>query len=181
MINYSKKNLTFLLAVFILTAIFSSGILDKRENYWAEASFWNTIKAWVTINPLSVKVAAPLDVQVNKVFKITAEVVNKGEEKINNTKGEIFLPREGIVFLKKNPVQKVGVIPPKKEKKVSWSVKGEKEGYYVISISVSGELQEQVFSAEDSIMVRVIKPLPKGKTWELFQNLFDFFQEWFMF
>ena len=60
-------------------------------------------------------------------------------------------------------------------------MRGEEVGNYFISVSVSGELREQVVSAEDSIMVKVVKLLPKGKTWELFQNLFDFFQERFRF
>lgn len=175
MLNHSKKISLPLLAVFILTAVF---FFD-----FAQASFWDTIRAWVTINPLSVDVSAPVEVEINKVFQVKAEVINKGEGKIKNTKGEIFLPREGIVLLKKNPVQEIGVIPPKKEKKIFWSVKGEKEGYYVISVLVTGELKEQIVSAEDSTMVKVIEKSVPGRKYGfgLFQSFFDFFQEWFRF
>ena len=163
--SHSKKISTFLLAVLILTAIFFSGIIGKKENYWAQASLWDIIKAWVTINPLSVDVSAPEEVEINKVFKITAKAVNRGEERIENAKGEIFLPDE-LVLLKKDPVQKIGVIMGKKEKKISWTVKGKEIGNYFISVSASGELKGDLVSAEDSTMVKVIKPLPRGKARE---------------
>ncbi len=170
MLNYFKKKSLFLLVVFVLTAIFFSGP--------AQASLWDFIRAWVTINPLLVDVSAPAEVEINKTFQVRAGVVNKGEEKIENAKAEIFLPPE-LVLLKKDPVQEIGVIPPKKEKKISWSVKGEKEGSYVISVSASGELRGEIIKAEDTTMVTVmvIKPSPKGKALEWFQNLFDFFRE----
>lgn len=172
--SYSKKISTFLLAVLILTAIFFSGS--------AQASLWDTIRAWVTINPLSVDVSTPGEVEINKVFKITAEVINKGEEKVENAKREIFLPDE-LVLLRKDPVQKIGVISGKKEKKISWAVKGEEIGNYVISVKVSGELEGKEVSAEDSTMVKVIKKTVPGerKGLNLFQRFFDFFQEWFRF
>ena len=178
--SYSKKISTFLLAVLILTAIFFPGIIGKKENYWAQASLWDIIKAWVTINPLSVDVSIPSEVEVGKVFKVTAKAVNRGEERIENAKGEIFLPDE-LVLLKRDPVQKIGVIMGKKEKKISWSVKGEEIGSYFVSVSASGELRGYEVSAEDGTMIKVKKPFPKGKTWGWFQNLFDFFQGWLRF
>jgi len=178
--NPIKKIPLFLLTVFILTAVFFSGALDKRENYFAQASLWDVIKAWVIINPLSVEVSVPAEVEINKVFKVEAKAINKGEEKIENGKAEIFLP-EGLSLLKKNPIQKIGAISPRKEKKIRWSIKGEEIGNYFISISVSGELRGQGISDEDSVMVKVIKPFPKGKTLEWFQNIFNSLQEWLKF
>lgn len=181
MSDYSKKISNFLLTVFILTAIFFSGS--------AQASLWDTIKAWVTINPLFVDVSAPAKVEINQVFKVEAKIINKGEEKIENAKAEIILP-EGLILFKNDPIQEIGVILGKKEKGVTlgkkekrifWLVKGEGIGEYFISISVSGELKGQLVSAEDTAMVKVIKPIPKGKAWGWFQNLFDFFQERFGF
>ncbi|PIR01588.1 MAG: hypothetical protein CO031_02005 [Candidatus Nealsonbacteria bacterium CG_4_9_14_0_2_um_filter_37_38] len=180
MLNHSKKISFFLLAVFVLTAIFFSGIIDKKETYFAQASFWDIIRAWVTINPLSVDISAPAQVEVDKLFKVETKLINNGEEKIENVKGEIFLP-PALTLLKKDPIQEIGIIPPKKEKKIFWSVRGEKIGSYIISVLASGELKRQLVSAEDSTMVKVIKPLPRGKTVKWFQNLFDFFQERFGF
>lgn len=174
MLSYSKKISLFLLAVFFLTAIFFSG--------FAQASFWDMIKAWVTINPLSVDVSTLKEVEIDKVFKVTAKIINKGGEKIENAKGEIFLP-EGLVLLKKDPVQKIGIIPPRKEKKIFWSVKGEKIGDYVISVKVSGELKEKPVSAEDSTMVKIIEKGSSGgeHRFGFFQRFFNFLREWFRF
>ena len=173
--GYVKKNLILFLVIFVLTTIFFLGKIGKTENYFAQASFWDMIWARVTINPLSVNVSAPAEVEVDKVFKVEAKLINKGEEKIEKAKGEIFLP-EGLVLLKKDPVQEIGVIQGKKEKKISWSVRGEEIGNYFILVKVLGELKGEGISAEDGTMVEVIKPLPKGKIVQWFQNLFDFFR-----
>ena len=175
MLNYFKKTTISLLAVFILTAIFFSG--------FAQASFWNMIRAWVTINPLEVGVSAPEEVEINKVFKVKAKLINKGEEKIKNARGEIFLP-SGLVLLKKDTVQKTGVIPGKKEKKISWTVKGEEIGNFGISVKVFGELRGKELSKESStIMVEIKEKAVPGKRayFDLFQRFFSLFREWFRF
>lgn len=164
--NYSKKISIFLLAIFLLIAIFFS---------FAQASFWDVIRALVTINPLSIDVSAPAEVEIDKVFKIKAEIENKGEEKIENAKGEIFLP-SGLVLLKKDTVQRIGVISNKKVKKISWSVKGEEIGNYIISVKVSGELREDLIEAQDSTMFEVKESFPKRNFW---QRFFDIFRKWF--
>ena len=179
-----KKNSLFFLAIFILIAGFCGGTINKKD-YQAQASLWDAIRAWVTINPLEVEVSAPKEVEVNKVFKITAKVINKGEEKIKNAKGEIFLPEgvEGIDFLKKNPVQKIGVIHGKKSKKISWTARGTKIGTeiegYIITVSVTGELKENLIGAEDSVLVIIEDPQEKSQSRKWYQNLFDFFRGWF--
>jgi len=170
--NCSKKIFISFLAVFILTAVFFSNS--------AQASLWNTIRAWVTINPLEVGVFAPAETEVDKVFKVEARVINKGEEKIENARGEILLS-SGLVLVRKDPVQEIGIIPGKKEKKVSWSVKGEKIGSYVITVSGSGELRGDRISAEGSTKVEVKESVRKTRHQGWFQNLFDFFQERFRF
>jgi len=169
---FIKKFLPLFLAIFILIAIFFSG--------FAQASFWDVIKAWVTINPLEVNLSAPSEVEVNKVFKIEAKVINKGKEKIEKAKGEIFLP-QGLVLLRKERVRKIGVIPGKKEKKISWSVRGKEIGNYVITISVSGELRGELISAEDSIKIQVKESLKRTSSPKWLQNFLDFFREWLSF
>ncbi len=176
---FTKKFSILFLAVFTLTAVFFSE--------FAQASFWDTIRAWVTINPLFVDVSAPAEVEVDKVFKVEAKIINKGEEKIENSEAEIFLPEdpEGLVLIQKDPVKKIGVIPGKKEKKISWSVKGEELGNYGISVKVSGVLQGKELSKEsDTIMVKIIKKTVPGggkASFNLFQRFFNLFQEWFKF
>ena len=169
--NYSKKIPLFLLAVFILTAVFFSS--------FAQASFWDMIRAWVTINPLEVDVSRPEEVEVDRIFILKAKVKNKGGEKIEGMEAEIFLPEE--LETKKDLKQKIGTLPPYKEKPISWSVKGEEAGNYVILVKASGELKEKPVSAEDSTMVKIKeKSVPGGRYYfDFFQRFFDLFREWF--
>lgn len=166
---FIKKFLPLFLAVFILIAIFFAG--------FAQASFWDIIKAWVTINPLEVNLSAPLEAEVDKVFKIEAKVINKGEEKIEDIEGEIFLP-EGLVLLKKETVQGIRVIPGRKEKKISWLVRGKEIGSYIIIVSARGELRGDLISAGDSTKVEVKESLKRRPQPKWLQSLLDFFRKW---
>ncbi len=171
-----KKTPLFFLAIFILIAGFCGGVTGKKDNR-AQASLLDAIRAWVIINPLKVDVSAPTEAEINKVFEITAEAANKGEERIENAKGEIFLP-EGIVLLKKNPVQKIGAIPGKKSKKISWTARGTATGSYVIAVSATGELKGNLISAEDSVEVEIKESIEKPRPRKWYQNIFDFFRGW---
>jgi len=177
MLSRLKKTTLFFLAIFILVAGFCGGTINKKD-YQARASLLDAIRAWVTINPLEVDVSVPAEVEINRVFKVMAEITNKGEEKIENAKGEIFLPG-GLVLLKKNPVQKIGVIKGKKSKRISWTVRGIDPGNYAITISAVGELKGDLISAEDSTVVEVKESLKKPRSRRWFQDFFDFFRGWF--
>ncbi len=172
--NYAKKVLlSFLIFfIFIIFVSFGANRLDKQL-----ASFSGIITALVRINPLEVKASAPLEVEINKAFKVGAKLINKGEEKIKNAKGEVFLP-SGLVLVKKNSTQKAGVIPGKKEKKVSWTVRGEQAGSYIVVISGSGNLNGDEVFAQDSIKVNIEESLggPGPTTW--FQDFINLFRKW---
>ncbi len=172
--GYMKKILLPIFIIFILFIFLFLGMNYMGKNL---ASLSGIITALVTINPLEVNVSAPAEVNINKVFKVEAQVVNKGEEKVKNARGEIFLPLE-IVLLQKDSVKKIGIIPGKKEKKVSWGVRGKEIGTYIISVSVSGELRGDIVRVEGNTIVKVIEktPLGQGRPFNLFQRLFDFFQ-----
>jgi len=173
--SYIKKILLFILIALVLFVFLFFG-----TNYFKKqlASLSSIITAWVTINPLEVKVSAPAEVEIDKVFKVEARLINKGEEKIENAKAEISLT-SGLDLIKKDSIQEIGVIPGKKEKKVSWSVKGIELGNHSILVKASGELRGEPITAEDTIMIKVVEFLPRGKGW--LKNLFDLFQEWFRF
>lgn len=177
-------------AIFLICFISALFFLIFWGTYYTKMNlaslFSGIITAWVTINPLEVKVSAPSEVEIDKVFKVEAEIINKGEDKIENAKGEIFFPLEPselvLVLLKKEPVQKIGVIPGKKEKTISWSVKGEEIGNYFILVKVSGELQGKELSKEsNTITVEIIEKAVPGRKarFNLFQKFFEFFQGWF--
>lgn len=166
----------FLLPIFITLALFT--LLFFGGNQMKEkslASLGNVITARVTINPLEVNISAPLETEIGKVFKVDATLINKGEEKIENSQGEIFLA-DGLVLIQKDAVRKMGIITGKKEKKASWSVKGEKIGNYVIMVLGSGELGGYGISAGSSANVEV-KESWRGVRANWFQNLLDFFRE----
>lgn len=164
--NSSKK--LFVFFVPVLAVVFFTSI--------AHASFLDIIRAFVTINPLEVKVSAPSKVEIGKVFKIEARIINKGEKRIENVQGEIFLP-EKLVLLGGGPVKKAGIVAPGKEKKISWSVKAEKIDNYVISAQVSGILEGSSLSDEGSVVVEIIEKVSPGKNrfFEFLQRIFSFF------
>lgn len=168
---FAKKFLILFLAVFIVTAIFFFGKFGQPDYYFAKASLWDTIKAKVAINPLFVFVFAPAEVEIYKIFQVEAIVKNKGKEKIENAKGEIFLPPE-IVIMKKDSVKDLGVIPGKKEKKISWAVKGGKKGNYVISVLVSGKLKGELVQADDSTIVTMKLSIQKKNFWQWIKEFF---------
>ena len=159
----------FVLTVFLFTVVLFSG---------AQASFLDIIRALVTINPLELDVLAPTEAEINKVFKVEAVATNKGEDKIENAKAEIFLPA-GLVLLQKDSMQNMGVIRGKKDKKVSWSIKGDNVGDYIISVLVSGELGGNIVSADGSVKVTLKeKSSPPGRPFTIFQRLLNTFQRW---
>lgn len=178
MLKRLRKTFLFFLAISILVAGFCGGMTIDKKDYQAQASLLDAIRAWVTINPLEVDVSAPAKVGINSVFKVTAKVTNKGEEKIKNVRGEIFL-NEKLVLLKKNPIQKMGVIQGNKSKKISWTVRGIEEGDCVITTSITGELKENLISAEDSVLVKIKNYTENYRLRRWYQNIFNFFRRWF--
>lgn len=168
-INLKTKLLIFLVAVLFF------------EVSVAHASFLDIIRALVTINPLEVSVGTPVEAEIGRVFKVEARVINKGEEKIENVKAQIFLP-EGLILQKENSIQHIGVIPGKREKNIFWQVKGEIAGDYIISVSVSGELGVDMVSADASTKITLKeKSSPPGRPLNIFEIFFDMFRGRFNF
>ncbi|MCH7604789.1 hypothetical protein IID24_02275 [Patescibacteria group bacterium] len=177
--SLKPKIFTFLLALFFFSVLSFSGLTDKKEDYIVQASILDIIRALVTINPLGLDVTAPTEAEINKVFKVEAVAINKGGDKIENAKAEIFLPA-GLVLLRKDPVQNMGVIRGRKEKKASWSVKGDSAGVYIISVLVSGELRGDIVSADATAKITLKeKPSPPGSFLNVFQRFFEAFQRLF--
>ena len=173
--DYMRKTLFSILIISVLSFILLLGIQYGGNNL---ASLFDVIVARVTINPLEVEASAPAEVEIGKVFKVTATLINKGGERIENAKGEIHIS-PGLVLLRKESIKKIGVIPGKKEKKASWSVRAKEEGTYFIMVSASGELRGYGISAEDSIKVVVKESLKGTQPQVLLQSLFDFIRGWF--
>ena len=119
-----------------------------------------------------------MEADLNRIFKVEANVINKGEVKIENVTGEIFLPIELTLSGKK--IKNIGIVPRGKAKKVSWSVKGESLGAYVISVSISGVVKGDVVTAEGTKLVTIVKKAPPpGRTPSIFKSFIDFLSNWF--
>lgn len=175
---FTEKNISiFLFTVFLIVTLFFSGIASPDGNRAAHASFLDIIRAFVTINPLTVKVSAPSEVEIGNVFKVEAKVINKGKIKIEDIKVEIFLPT-GLSLQGRNAVQMINVIQGKKERKIIWPMRGEDTGNYVITVSTSGELNGDSVSAQDSKVLTVKKKAPPpGRLSFISQNLLDFIKQ----
>ena len=158
----------FLAAVLFFTAAF--GV--------AQASFLDIIMALVAINPLEVNVTVPAETEINKVFKVEASVRNKGDDRIENAKAQIFLPA-GLVLVQKDSVHNINVIQAKTEKTVSWSVKGENTGDYIISVVASGELRGDIVSADGTAKTTLkAKAVLQGRRFNALQLFLETFQRW---
>ena len=171
--NSKIKISALVFAVFFLTVAFSSGAIVPGKVSVAEASFLDIIRALVTINPLEVDALPLTDTEINRVFRVEAVVVNKGEDMIKNAQTQIFIP-EGLVVLGGDSVRQMGVIRGEGDKKVFWQVKGEEIGRYVILVKASGILGGTEISDEGSTLVNIIEKGTRGRR-NLLQILRDFF------
>lgn len=169
--KYIKKFLFLVFLISILSFLVFLGINYRKANL---ASLSGVITAWVIINPLEVELSVPSEPEINKVFRVKAEVINKGKEKIEEMEAEIFLPEE--IKLNKDQEQEMGSLAPESKKFISWPVKGEKPGNYIISVKVSGELREELIDAEDSVMVKIKKAQKRAWPPRWLQDFFNFFQ-----
>ena len=163
--------LTF--AVFLFAAAFFSGAAVPVKTPIAQASFLDIIRALVTINPLEVDVLPLADTEIDRVFRVEAVAVNKGEDAIESAEAQIFVP-EGLVVLGGDPVKQMGVIRGGRDKKVFWQVRGEETGSYVVSVKASGILGGTEISDEDSTLVNIIERGTPGRR-SILQILRDFF------
>ena len=174
--------LTFKKKVFLLfiTVVFSLGAIGSLGVGTAQASIFDFIRAFVTINPLAVQVTAPSEADISQVFKVEANVINKGAVKIENVTAEIFLPA-GLSIVGKSKIKNIGIVPAGKEKKTSWQIKGIEIGNFFILVKASGVVKGDAVSAEGNTVLIAIKEKspPPGKSKNIFQSFFSFFQRWF--
>lgn len=182
-VNVVKKIPARLFAVFLVALLFFSGILQVSQ--WgttrvAEAGFLDTIVAFVTINPLRVRISTPSEVEVGRNFKAEVIVENRGEARISNVEVEIFIS-EGLVLVSKDVFKVVGQVSGNREKKTLWQVKGIETGNFGISVQATGRVRGNAVSAEgNTAFVTVVeKSSPPGKHTSIFQNFFSFFKKWF--
>ena len=164
------------ISVCILAVLLPAVVLFSST----QASFLDIIRALVTINPLEVVVSAPSLVETNKMFKVEARVINKGEERIGRVTAEIFLPG-GLALTKKNTVQNVGAISGRREKRIQWSVKAEQTGNYFILVSATAELKGDSITAEGNTVTVTAQEnavIKKPQPTNLLQRFLATLQRW---
>jgi len=171
-----KKNIF----IALFTALYFFGVAMPGSSHVTEASFFDFIRAFVTINPLAIDVSVPTEVEIAKNFKVDVVVINKGDVKIENTKGEIFLPAE-LSLLGKDTPKNIGAVRGGRQKKFSWSVKGESPGNYIVIVSVSGTVSGDPVNVEESTSVITVvkKTPPPRRSSNIFINLFNRLQKLF--
>lgn len=168
--NYLKKTVLVFFFVFFTIAIFFSGITPTKVTGIAEASFLDTVKSLVTINPLRVSISAPAEVELGRNFKAEILVKNRGKDKISNVRVELFTSN-GLVLISKNSFKEIGAIQGNKTKKFSWQVKGTEIGNFSILVSASAEAGENVISAEGN--TAIVSVIEKSSSPTYFSNLFQ--------
>ena len=173
MFYFERKTAVFTFLVFFTVMVFFSGTASTSH-----ASFLDVIRAFVTINPLALEVSAPRDVEIGRAFKIEAKAINKGEVKIENVTGKIFLPAE-LSLSGKSEIKKIGTIRAGREKKILWQVKGETIGRYIVTVSIDGVVGGDSVITEKTRGVEIIEKTPPGRSGNAFQAMFTFLRQLF--
>lgn len=164
---YKKTVIVFaLLFLFSALAVPISRLCDC--NFAAapivRASFLDTIKAWVTINPLEVKVAsAPREALPERPALIKGRIINQGEKEITNVQVQIFIP-EWLTLVRGEWIQELETLAPRRDEVIFWSVKGEKTGNYIITVRASGTLGEETVVNEGSVLVKISERGPQANS-----------------
>lgn len=159
-----RQKILIILAVFVFALALTPA---------ASASFSDFVRALVAVNPLEVNVWAPKEALVGQNIHVSAALKNKGAEAILNVQAEIF--PSSLTLFKGDKIQALGTILPQKEKFAFWSLRGIKEGNYVVSIKASGELGEETVSDEDSALIRIRKEGRRLYFFEFWQKLLEIF------
>jgi len=169
-------------ALFFLGTSFVStfGISQKGMVRVAEASFLDTIVAFVTINPLRVHISTPSEAELGRNFKAEVIVENRGKARISNVEVEIFISN-GLVLVSKNVSKEIGNVSGNRQKKIFWQVKGIETGNFGISVRATGAVRGDAVSAEGNTAFVTVKEKssPPGKSTNIFQSFFSFFKKWF--
>lgn len=163
--NPTLRRYRHALLLGLVLALFSLAFLPNgfhRVTPWATASFPGIVTVTVSPNPLTVTVVPPKSSVLGKAFTIKAEVENGGEVVVKNTNAEILLP-VGLILPRGDAQKNIGKIPALRTKSVSWRVLAAEEGDYIVIVQVSGEVNAQVITEQDSAIITVTAARPKGK------------------
>jgi len=177
MFTVFKKTAHPLFLVFFIVTLFLFGAI-AGERYVAHASLFDFFQSKFTINPLVVEIFLPSKIEVSRVFKIDANIINNGKEKINVVEVEIFLPPE-LSLLGANSIKNVGIIPSEKKKNISWAVNGNFIGSYIVSVSIRVESNRDIVSAVGRAEIEVIEQTSSPvQSVNIFLRFFAYIGEW---
>lgn len=173
-----EMNKNFIVIPVIVTLFFF--VTAGKERNVVYASLLDIFRSVSIFNSLDVRVSAPQKVEISRVFKIDANIINNGKEKINVTEGKIILP-SGLSPLGRNVINNTGIISGENEKNISWSVIGDVVGSYVVSVSITGEKDGDDINAEGSTKIKVVEQKNvRGKSANIFLRFFSYLGELFL-
>ena len=162
-----------LLAFFISSPHYSQNVSSLRQ---LGQAFSGMLTATVSINPLFVTIIPPADAEISKPFSIDVKVENRGDAKIEELKARIYLP-DGLFLVGKDAEKNAGVLHGEKEKTVSFRVRAEAVGSYIVSVSSVGMVastNDMIYS--DDTAVIEVRSQGQPKRLNLFTLLSSYLQ-----
>lgn len=108
------------------------------------------VVATVRPNPLEVSISAPSGVTVGQWFDVSADITNLGQDTITKTIATLNTPTE---FQVKGQRKKIGNLASHETKTVTWQVKANASGNFVITAEATGNLAGETISASDSTLI----------------------------
>ena len=108
------------------------------------------VSATVRPNPLKVEITVPANVTVGQWFEISVDVSNLGVEAINRTVATLNTPKDVKVKGKK---KRLGNLGPGEVGVVTWQVKINNSGDFIIQVEATGKLLGEDISASDSAII----------------------------
>ena len=101
-------------------------------------------------NPLKVTVSAPQNVSVRQWFTVSADVSNLGKETITQTVATLNVPAKLKV---QHQRRNLGNLAAHGTKTVTWQVKANASGSFIITAEASGKLLTETISSSDSTTI----------------------------
>ena len=130
--------------------ILAAGFLFVAASFSHVYAQSSTVTATVRPNPLKVTISAPQNVSVRQWFTVSADVSNLGKETITQTVATLNVPAKLKV---QHQRRNLGNLAAHGTKIVTWQVKANVSGNFIITAEASGKLLTETISSSDSTTI----------------------------
>ena len=130
--------------------ILAAGFLFVTASFGRVYAQNSAVTATVMPNPLKVTVSAPQNVSVRQWFTVSADVSNLGEETITQAVAILNVPAKLKV---QHQRRNLGNLAAHGTKIVTWQVKANVSGNFIITAQASGKLLTETISSSDSTTI----------------------------